>query len=264
MQILSQRIPSQENEGSIIDRLRLYIDPVDSTWYDSLKPASEEQIAELSRTLDLDRYGLQLPAIFVEFLRYAGEGAGKLFMHTLYNVEMSVSSFGKKLYINEMDSMGPYCFDIFMHYMGVTYSMNLGERDQKIIYEADWVVSDSFENLVFQCAVESYEYKYFRFFQGFAVSPKAFPISEIGNQYTDLFDYLHELAEQYHLQEAWFNDSCFYFAYSDEFSFKVRRSENGGFRGFICSNDKKIAEELERVLLVGISAEMDEIVDVIR
>ena len=160
MQIINSRIIPTKGDGkSVIQRLRTYIDPVDNTWFDNLQPAREGQIVELKKQLELDSLGLELPPIYIEFLQYAGESAGGLF-HDFLHAEMSISSLllgNTKVYFNEADSLKPYCFDFLIDDMGIGYSINLCEKNQKIFMEETYEVSSNFENLLFQCAVHRYE-----------------------------------------------------------------------------------------------------------
>lgn len=250
---------TKRGTDSIIHKLKLYIDPIDSTWFDKLEPASEKQIIELKQKLNLNSLHLELPEEFVEFLRYAGENAGGLF-DTL-QAEMSISSLlsNKKVeaYINEADSRRPYCFVFLRDNIGLSYSLNLCEENQKIIMEESYEISDNFENLLFQCAINKYENKYFQFSQWFSASINGFRSSEIGKKDRELFDYVHEVAEQYHLQEAWFSDTCCHFSYSEEFSLMINRS-GGPFRGRICFNDTQVAIALNKTLLSKIGAKTNE------
>lgn len=250
---------AKRGTDSIIHRLRLYIDPIDSTWFDKLKPASVKQIIELEQRLNLNSLHLELPESFVEFLRYAGENAGGLF-YTL-QAEMSISSILSNkvgVYINEADIMRPYCFDFMRDNIGLSYSLNLCEENQKIFMEDTYEISDSFENLLFQCAVDKYEKHYFQFSEGFSASINGFRSSEIGKKDRDLFDYVHEVEEQYHLQEAWFSDICCHFSFSEELSLMINRS-GGGFRGRICFNDPQMVIALNKTLLSKIGAKTNEI-----
>ena len=257
-------IPTQNNQISIIDRLRLYIDPVDSTWFARLKPASEEQITKLRQFLELDKQGLKLPEEYVNFLRYAGEGAGGLFEYTL-QAEMSLSSMLSDddvgLFINKEVSTRPYCFYFMNGEMGVSYVMNLSEREQTIYYSySKHVVCEGFERLVFLCAVESYEKYYFRFSQYFAASASNWRTSKIWKENKDLYEYVHEVARHFHLQEAWFNDKRWYFAYSNVMSIVIHGDivGRGGYHGKLCFNEEKIAKEMQRLLLSQIGARIHE------
>lgn len=56
------------------------------------------------------------------------------------------------------------------------------------------------------CAVESYEKNYFRFSQWFEASVNNWRTSEISKENKDLYEYVHEVARHFDLQEAWFNE----------------------------------------------------------
>lgn len=150
MQTVNNRImPIKEEGKSVIQRLRTYIEPVDHAWFESLQPAKAGQIAELKRQMDLDNLGLHLPESFVDFLHEAGEGAGGLFYDFLH-AEISLSyllSQNTHIYFNEADEMRPYCFDFLMDNMGISYSINLNENNQKIYMEETYEISDNFNFL---------------------------------------------------------------------------------------------------------------------
>ena len=114
------------------------------------------------------------------------------------------------------------------------------------------------------CAVESYEKNYFRFSQWFEASVNNWRTSEISKENKDLYEYVHEVARHFHLQEAWFNDKRWYFAYSNEMSIVIRSDAvvgegyEGGYKGRLCYNEEKIAKEMERLLLSQIGARIHE------
>lgn len=256
MQITSNRImPTKGDNKSVIQRLRTYIHPVDNIWFNSLQPANEVQVAELKRQLKLDSLGLELPAIYTEFLRYAGEGAGGLF-HDFLHAEMSISSLlsgNTKVYFNETDSLRPYCFNFLKDDIAIRYSINLCEKNQKIFMEDTYEISSNFENLLFQCAVHRYEKKYYQHALFFSASHKSFHDSEIGKKDIDLFDYVDQVIDQYYLQKAWFSDDFNYFAYSNEMSLIFNRS-GMGFYGWICFNEMEDEQVIQKVLLSKIGA----------
>lgn len=103
MQKTENRMPQKGKSETIIQRLRTYIDPLEPEWFQSLVPASEQQILKLQQILELDKFNLKLPLSYIEFLRYAGEGAGGLFLNSL-RADMSLSSLinrNIKLVVNE-------------------------------------------------------------------------------------------------------------------------------------------------------------------
>ena len=48
--IIKTRIPIEGNAETMIPRLRAYIEPVDSEWFQKLKPASEENIEQWKKS----------------------------------------------------------------------------------------------------------------------------------------------------------------------------------------------------------------------
>lgn len=247
MRITSKKIfKINENEKPIVQRLRAYIEPVDHMWFGNLKPAEEWQIAGLKRQLALDELGLHLPKVFVDFLHEAGEGAGGLFYDFLH-AEISISNLLSQntcIYYNETDSMRPYCFDFLQDIMGIYYSMNLNEYNQKVYMEEAYEISDNFEKLLFQCAVHRYEKEYYLHTAFFSASKNSFYDSEIGRKGIDLFDYLYQVIKHYQLERAWFCDKFNFFAYSDEMSLILNRS-GVGFYGYICFDDMKLLYEMQ-------------------
>ena len=51
----------------MIPRLRAYIEPVDSEWFQKLKPASEENIEQWKKKLKLEDKGVDFPPTYLEF-----------------------------------------------------------------------------------------------------------------------------------------------------------------------------------------------------
>lgn len=261
MQMANNRILAiQDDSKTVIQRLRAYIEPVDHTWFESLQPAKAGQIAELKRQLDLDNLGLHLPEAFVDFLHEAGEGAGGLFYDFLH-AEISLSyllSQNTRIYFNEADEMRPYCLDFLMDNMGISYSLNLSENNQKIYMEETYEISDNFEKLLFQCAVHRYEKEYYLHTASFSASGKILNDSEIGRKGIDLFDYLYQVIEHCHLERAWFSDAFNFFAYSAEMSLIINRS-GVGFYGYICSDDMNLLHKIQKKWLVEAGASIREV-----
>ncbi len=261
MRITSSRsLKINEDDKPIMQRLRAYIEPVDCTWFENLKPAKTSQIEELKRQLDLDNLGLQFSKSFLSFLYEAGEGAGGLFCDFLH-AEISVSNLLSQntcVYINEADSMKPYCFDFLQDSMGICYSMNLDENNQKIYMEETYEISDNFEKLLFQCAVHRYEREYYLHTTFFSASQNSFYDSKIGRSEIDLFDYLHQVIKQYQSEKAWFSDKFNFFAYNDEMSFILNRS-GVGFYGYIYFDDMKLLHEMQKGWLAETGARLQRI-----
>ena len=247
--INNKSIPLQGDEKTLIQRLRNYIDPVDKGWFNRLQPANEGQIDELKQQLELNKAGIELPLVYTEFLRHAGEGAGGLFLPTL-RAEMSVSSLIScrvKLQINQEERNAPYYFTFLMDDLGNCYTMDLDYQFPKISLEEDYPVSANFENFVLQSAVKCYENKYYTQRINFSASINALSNSEVGKKGLDLFEFVNDALEMYHLQKAWFNDEYFYFAYSNKWSIFLDRS-GGGFWGGVFLDELQIGKDIGRVL----------------
>lgn len=249
------QIPLQGDEKTLIQKLRAYIDPVDNEWFSRLRPASETQIEELKKQLGLDKAGIELPLAYTEFLRYAGEGAGGLFLPSLH-AEMSVSSLisGKvTLQRNKEENNTSFYFTFLIDHMGICYTLDLDAQNQRIFLEEDYPVSANFENFVFQNAVKCYEEKYYARMTYFDSSINSFSNSEVGKKGVDLFEYVNDVLKMYNLKIAWFNDDYFYFARSNKFSVFIDRS-GGGFNGKLYYNEIQTEKDIEKVLLSKIGA----------
>ncbi|GFI09299.1 hypothetical protein IMSAGC007_01760 [Lachnospiraceae bacterium] len=253
---INRIIPQKGSAKTIIQRLRAYIDPVDDTWSTKIRPANEMQIEELRQQLNLVERGLELPEVYVEFLHHAGECAGGLF--STFCAEMSIFSLisdNEGICINNADDTKPYCFTFLKDYLGICYTMNLDNQNQKIFMEEDYAVSENFENLVFQSAITQYEKKYYPFYVYFSSSIHGLNTSEIGIKEIDLFDYADQIVKKYCLNKLWFSDSYCFFACSNEMSLMLNRS-GGGVYGAICFNEKEMQREMEKVLLSKINAKI--------
>ena len=89
--MIKNRIPNEGNAENMIQRLRSYIEPVNTAWFQELKSASDENIEKWKKHLGLEEKKLDFPSTYLEFLRYACEGDGGLFEKTI-GVKMSIES----------------------------------------------------------------------------------------------------------------------------------------------------------------------------
>ena len=143
-EIIKNRIPIEGNAENMIQRLRSYIEPVNTAWFQELKSASDENIEKAAKII--------------------GEGDGGLFEKTI-GVKMSIESqfpYYRHVYINECDRLRPYYFEFMTTFdYNIPYLMNVGEKNNKIYFGMEQEFSGSFEKLVFQCAIQIYEHLYF-------------------------------------------------------------------------------------------------------
>ncbi len=259
-EIIKNRIPIEGNAETMIPRLRAYIEPVDSEWFQKLKPASEENIEKWKKKLKLEDKGVDFPPTYLEFLRHAGEGDGGLFEKTI-GVKISLESqfpYRWSVYLNEFDESHPYYFE-FMDTvdLNIPYLMNLGDKNNKIYMDMEQEFSESFEKLVFQCAVEVYEHLYFSNFESIWPTVDKFDSFDLVQQGKELFPILDKIVEKYRLQKAWFSDDLFYFAYTDEMALLINCREVG-FRGIIFYNQKEKVKNIKASLISEVGVEFCE------
>lgn len=248
MQIVRE-IPEKSDVITINQRLKKYIEPVDQKWIKAIVPASEESIAILKYTSKMLDANLDFPKSFLEFAKYAGESDGGL-LSKLLGGGLSITSLierNEKIYINETDKLHPYCIDFLYDELELAYSMNLGnEKNQTIFLEGGYEISDSFENLLFQCAVSKYEKNYFKENSWFSASIESYNASNVRGDKENLKNFLDKFSNEYKLTKAWFSDSCCYFAYSNEISLFLRNLI--GISGRICCDDRLLLEKIKQEL----------------
>ncbi|MDE6641615.1 MAG: hypothetical protein K2K63_13945, partial [Acetatifactor sp.] len=163
-----------------------------------------------------------------------------------------------RIYLNEADGMRPFCFDFLKDSMGIFYSLNLNKNNQKIYMEETYEISENFEKLLFQCAVHRYEKEYYLHKAFFSANNSSFHDSEIRRKGIDLFDYLYQVIEHYHLERAWFSDAFNFFAYNAEMSLIINRS-GAGFYGYIYSDDINLLHKIQKKWLVETGARIREV-----
>ncbi len=255
MPVIKNRIPGKGSVENMMQRLQSYIEPVDPEWSKRLKPASENNIEKWRKKLHLEEKNLDFPLSYLTFLRYAGEGDGGLFEKTL-RAEISLElhlRYGWRIDVNEYDISHPYCFEFTATKdLNIPYTMNLGKQNDKIFCDMSDQVSSSFENLIFQCAVEIYEKLYFSSCETF-LPGKEFNDFNIIEQGKKMFLVADEMAQKKQLCKAWFSDDSIYFAYSDEMSLFINSRDYGGI-GMICYDKKEEVEDIRKSLISDMNA----------
>ena len=256
-QMIKNRIPNEGNAENMIQRLRSYIEPVNTAWFQELKSASDENIEKWKKHLGLEEKKLDFPPTYLEFLRYAGEGDGGLFEKTI-GVKMSIESqfpYYRHVYINECDRLRPYYFEFMTTFdYNIPYLMNVGEKNNKIYFGMEQEFSGSFEKLVFQCAIQIYEHLYFSSYESIWPTVDIFDDFDVIQQGKKLFPVLDKIVEKHHLQKAWFSDDLMYFAYTDEMSLLINCRELG-FRGILFYNQKEKVKNIKASLISEVGVE---------
>ncbi|MDE5590519.1 MAG: hypothetical protein K2J60_15500 [Acetatifactor sp.] len=92
----------------------------------------------------------------------------------------------------------------------------------------------------------------------FSANNSSFHDSEIRRKGIDLFDYLYQVIEHYHLGRAWFSDAFNFFAYNAEMSPIINRS-GAGFYGYIYSDDMNLLHKIQKKWLIETGARIREV-----
>ena len=214
MQIRTQMF---EKRVDFMEGLDAYISPVDSDWRRRLIPPEPEDLADLQMYLEMQKGNPKIPESYLKFACYAAEGDGGLLSDVLlgefYLVRLSeiTENQNNKLFVDGLNC--------FWNEMGVMYFIDL-KNDGKISCEGDFYISSSFENLLFQCAVQKYEKRYFLKYLGFNYEGW---LSFDNRKDVDIV--LKEFIQRNQMQTVWFNDEYFLFAYNQEYSFWIMQYE---------------------------------------
>lgn len=258
MQISNRRCFQQRGNDSLINRLNNYISPVDFDWIKKIKPADDSQIYKLRKVLGMEEIGLNFPESFLEFAKVAGEEDGGLLSKTLRG-KFSISDlieFNEEIYNYEKESLTPYYFEFLTDEVGMSYAIMLNNnKENGVYYENTCFISSSFENLLFQCAVQRYEEKYFKMTLKFGSSINSLAESFNKRKGVEPFELMDQICDRYDLKRAWFSDDFFYFAYSDKISILLLNDEAVATAGKI-SGDDELVKVLADDLLPKIGAKL--------
>ena len=214
MQIRTQMF---EKRVDFMEGLSAYISPVDPGWRGRLIPPEPEDLADLQMYLEMQKGNPKVPESYLKFACYAAKGDGGLLSDVLlgefYLVRLSeiTENQNNKLFVDGLNC--------FWNEMGVMYFIDL-KNDGKISCEGDFYISSSFENLLFQCAVQKYEKRYFLKYLGFNYEGW---LSFDNRKDVDIV--LKEFIQRNQMQTVWFNDEYFLFAYNQEYSFWIMQYE---------------------------------------
>ncbi len=206
-----------EKRVDFMEGLDAYISSVDPGWRGRLIPPEPEDLADLQMYLEMQKGNPKIPESYLKFACYAAEGDGGLLSDVLlgefYLVRLSeiTENQNNKLFVDGLNC--------FWNEMGVMYFIDL-KNDGKISCEGDFYISSSFENLLFQCAVQKYEKRYFLKYLGFNYEGW---LSFDNRKDVDIV--LKEFIQRNQMQTVWFNDEYFLFAYNQEYSFWIMQYE---------------------------------------
>ena len=245
---IRNRIKMFEKRVDFMEGLNAYISPVDPGWRGRLIPPESEKLEELQMYLEMQKENPKVPESYLKFACYAAEGDGGLLSDVLLGEfclarlpEIIRDQNNNELFVDE--------FNCFWNEMDVMYFIDK-KNDDKISCEGGFYVSSSFENLLFQCAVQKYEEKYFLKYLGFDYEGwLSF------DQKKDVDIVLKEFIQRNQMQTVWFNDEYFLFAYNQEYSFWIIQDESFeekvAVSGIFYGND---IDKIQRELLPQIGA----------
>ena len=192
----------------------------------------------------------KVPEAYLKFACYAAEGDGGLLSDVLLG-EFCLARL-PEITENANNDLLVNSLLIFWDEMGERYFIDLN-NDNKISLEEGYYISSSFENLLFQCAVQKFEEKYFPEYVGFGYETL---LSFDQKRVVD--SALKEFIQKNQMQTVWFNDEYFLFAYNQEYSLWIQQYEfyEGGISvgGTFYGND---IDKIQRELLPQIGAVAD-------
>ena len=157
MQMFGKRVDFMEG-------LDAYISPVDPGWRGRLIPPEPEDLADLQMYLEMQKGNPKVPESYLKFACYAAKGDGGLLSDVLLG-DFCLARL-PEVTKNVCNDMPNDNLCIFWNEMGVLYFIDL-KNGGKISDEGGFYFSSSFENLLFQCAVQKYEERYFSEYVGF-------------------------------------------------------------------------------------------------
>ena len=215
MQIRTQMF---EKRVDFMEGLSAYISPVDPGWRGRLIPPEPEDLADLQMYLEMQKENPKVPESYLKFACYAAEGDGGLLSDVLLGEfclarlpEIIRDQNNNELFVDELNC--------FWNEMDVMYFIDK-KNDDKISCEGGFYVSSSFENLLFQCAVQKFEERYFSEYLGFGYKSL---LSFDQKKVLDIT--IKEFIKKNQMQTVWFNDEYFLFAYNQECSFWIMQYE---------------------------------------
>ncbi|WP_010250464.1 hypothetical protein [Acetivibrio cellulolyticus] len=259
MQIANRSIFEKRDRLSLIDQLNIYIGSADSEWIHKIKPIDDRCIVDLKKYLGMEEMNLDFPYSFVEFAKYAGGDDGGLLSKPLKG-EFSIMNLieqNKEIYNFEKESLDPYNFEFLTDEVGMSYILKLDNNTENgVFYEDTCFISSSFENLLFQCAVRSYEEKFFLKNIGFGASINSMRETEELRKEAKPFEIMDGICDKYCLKKSWFNDEFFYFAYSENLS--VLLINQVAVAGKIFGNDDKMIKTISEYLLPKLGADVQQ------
>ncbi len=239
-----------EKRKDFMEGLNAYISPVDPNWRGRLIPPEPEDLEELQMYLEMQKENSKVPEAYLKFACYAAEGDGGLLSDVLLG-EFCLARL-PEITENANNDLLVNSLLIFWDEMGERYFIDLN-NDNKISLEEGYYISSSFENLLFQCAVQKFEEKYFPEYVGFGYETL---LSFDQKRVVD--SALKEFIQKNQMQTVWFNDEYFLFAYNQEYSFWLEQYEfyEGGISigGTFYGND---IDKIQRELLPQIGAQAD-------
>ena len=215
---MQMRTQMFEKRVDFMEGLDAYILPVDPDWRGRLIPPEPEDLADLQMYLEMQKENPKVPESYLKFACYAAEGDGGLLSDVLLGEfclarlpEIIRDQNNNELFVDE--------FNCFWNEMDVMYFIDK-KNDDKISCEGGFYVSSSFENLLFQCAVQKFEERYFSEYLGFGYKSL---LSFDQKKVLDIT--IKEFIKKNQMQTVWFNDEYFLFAYNQEYSFWITQTE---------------------------------------
>ena len=161
---MQMRTQMFEKRKDLMEGLSAYISPVDPGWRRRLIPPEPEDLADLQMYLEMQKENSKVLESYFKFACYAAKSDGGLLNEGEEFRFIMPSKITEHINNNDELDNGVACvYDLIT---GLMCYIDL-ENDGKISKEGDYYISSSFENLLFQRAIEKFEERYFPKYFGF-------------------------------------------------------------------------------------------------
>lgn len=210
---------------NVIERLYATMSAIDSEWSTKIKPATKEQIQHLKDLIGFSESGIEIPKVYLDFLKKMGQDDGGLLENewdgfSEANID-AIIDYYERLYDTEFD-YAPKEFLLFLyHWSEAHLYLDMSKGNNPPVYNSETLFADTFENYLFHMAVK-YIYK-----EEFQTQDNYLSFSR--TQFDDMLkkkttfngtmaermDYISQIMDSLSFEKAWFSDSVRNYYYKD-------------------------------------------------
>lgn len=275
-----RKVPPKGTIDDLFKRLCNYIQPIDSKWYQKIKPATSKQIEDLRIISGIQEIGLDFPPSYYTFLKYMGQNDGGLLESEWDGFsEVSIDSIIEHYSDNKIESeyndpINPYNLVFLDHWAEAYLYFDLKQGTNPPIYTTNKLHSQSFENYLFQRAFLLMQEKYYSYNKlkervgtlslpslgtstlqmAILLRQQAFNKKEVSKDFwetpwlTDIagnsIRFLESLLKQLGFQKLWFSDIVNYCGVLEDISIMVHGTD--GFWISIRGENRKMLNKIHR------------------